>query len=400
MNQNSPLDQALSLFDYSQSIRRDLHRNPEIGFHEFRTSQVVINELAALGYEVQSGIAETGVVGLLPGLDEYPVIMLRFDMDALPIQEENQTDYVSQNPGVMHACGHDAHVAIGLTVARLLASTEVTRRATIKLIFQPAEEGLGGAERMIAEGVLTNPKPDFALGLHVWNEQPTGWMGLSSGPIMAGADTFRVNIQGKGGHGGHPHETIDPIIAAAQVVSACQTIVSRTVSPLDSAVVSFCQIQGGSTFNVIPHQVVMGGTIRSYLPKVRANVLQKIERIVENISRGMGCEGTVEVKEITPTLINHSGVANKLIMAFRKKFDTLQIDDHFQTMVSEDFAFFLKDVPGAFFFVGSSNANLGLNFGHHHPQFDIDEMVIPIAVSLMIEAVAELSQKSLSGEVL
>src|SRR5512143_3243067 len=203
-------DEAKSMFEFTQSVRRDLHRHPEMGFHEFRTAGIAAQELGRLGLEVTTGVAETGVVALLEGSHPGPVVLVRFDMDALPVTEETGAEYASQTPGVMHACGHDGHVAIGLTVARLLNAHRAQLRGSVKLVFQPAEEGLGGAKKMVEAGVLTSPRPAYSLALHLWNEKPLGWAGIVPGPLMAGAAFFTVKINGKGGHGAMPDRTVDP----------------------------------------------------------------------------------------------------------------------------------------------------------------------------------------------
>ena len=223
------LKEADRNFTYTQSLRRDFHMHPELGFQEFRTAGIVVRELNELGYEVKTGVGKTGVVALLEGAQAGPTLLLRFDMDALPITEQTDAPYASQNPGVMHACGHDGHTAVGLTVARILKGYQKQVHGTVKIIFQPAEEGLGGAKAMLADGVLDDPRPDMALAMHVWSEKPLGWLGVSAGPTMASSETFQIRLTGKGGHGGMPHLTVDPVLAAAQVVSALQSIVARNV---------------------------------------------------------------------------------------------------------------------------------------------------------------------------
>ncbi len=283
---NDIFDQANELFEYTRELRRDLHQHPELGYHEVRTAGIVARELGQLGLEVTTGVAETGVVALLEGSQPGPVALLRFDMDALPIQEETGAEFSSLNPGVMHACGHDGHVAIGLTVARILHERREQIKGAVKLVFQPAEEGLGGAERMMEAGVLNLPQVDYTLALHVWNERPVGWVGVTTGPLMAGADIFDVRIDGKGGHGALPQELVDPVVAAAQIISGLQTIVSRNISPLDTAVVSVCRLRAGEAFNVIPQFVEFGGTLRTFEPAVR-------EKVVERFSSSDFCDGRV-----------------------------------------------------------------------------------------------------------
>src|SRR5512146_66347 len=279
------LKEAKELFPYTQSLRRDLHMHPELGFREIRTGGIVAKELEALGIEVTKGVGRTGVVGLLEGSKPGPTLLLRFDMDALPIAEETGAEYASQNQGVMHACGHDGHTAIGLTVAKILHAHRDQLAGTIKLCFQPSEEGnngeeVGGAEMMLRDGVLENPKVDMSLSLHLWNEKPLGWLGVTKGPVMAGADIFTVRIIGRGGHGAIPDRAVDPVVAAANMVSALQTIVSRNVAPLETAVVSVTNIHGGTTFNVIPQEVRLEGTIRTFDSGVRQRVLARFDQIV------------------------------------------------------------------------------------------------------------------------
>lgn len=383
------LKEARSLFSYSQSLRRDFHQHPELGFQEKRTAGIVASELNQLGLEVTTGVAETGVVAMLEGTQPGPVVLLRFDMDALPIQEETGKEYASLNPGVMHACGHDGHVAIGLTVARLLAERRQQFKGAVKFIFQPAEERLGGAEGMIKGGILENPHVDFALAQHVWNERPVGWVGVTSGPLMAGADIFEVQIEGKGGHGAIPHETIDPLVAAAQIITALQTIVSRNVSPLDTAVVSVGKLRAGDAFNVIPQYAEFTGTFRTYEPSVRQRVIDRFTAIVKGIAEAQGCTATIAIHRMTPSLINSAEITDQVRVAIQE-FPSLSVEGGFRSMVSEDMAFILEKVPGCFVMVGSMNNERGLNFGHHHPQFDFDEAALPISVAAITAATLKL----------
>src|SRR5512142_2437987 len=288
------LQEAKALFPYTQSMRRDFHMHPELGFHEVRTGAIVARELEALGLEVTKGVGKTGVVGLLEGSQPGPTLLIRFDMDALPITEETGAEYASQNAGVMHACGHDGHTAIGLTVAKLLLNHRDQLAGTVKFCFQPSEEGfngedVGGNEMMMRDGVLESPHVDRTLSLHLWNDMPVGWIGVAAGPVMAGAEQFTIRLTGRGGHGASPHLTIDPIAAAAQIITALQTIASRNVAPLRSAVVSVTSVQSGTTFNVIPQRAELTGTIRTFDPAVRTLVLERFERIVHGVGETMGC---------------------------------------------------------------------------------------------------------------
>lgn len=387
--------EAQKLFAYSQSLRRDLHMHPELGYQEVRTSGIIAKELRELGLEISTGIAKTGVIALVEGEKPGPVIMLRFDMDALPINEQTGAEYASQNPGVMHACGHDGHVAVGLTVARLLNEHRDEINGTIKLVFQPAEEGMGGADRMIKEGALESPSPLRSLGLHIWNEKPIGWLGIAAGPIMAGAATFKIVVTGKGGHAAAPHLTIDPVLAAAQIVSAAQGIVARNVDPQKAAVISITTIHGGDAFNVIPQEVEMTGTIRYFEPQVKTILFQRLQQLARSVAEGMGCQATVEVQDLTPAVINDVQVTQSVKQAAESTLPGHEVDErgHF-TMGAEDFAYFQQKASGTYFLVGSNNAEKGLNYGHHHPKFDFDESVLPRAAGLMAASAVELLARS------
>lgn len=387
--------EAQSLFDYTRNLRRDFHEHPELGFEEVRTAGIVAKELQELGLEVSTGIAETGVVALIEGARPGPVVLLRFDMDALPIDEETGAEYSSQNPGVMHACGHDGHTAIGLTVARLLHAHLGELPGTVKLVFQPAEEGLGGAERMIAEGVLKNPRPDYALALHLWNEQPLGWVAAAPGPVMAASETFTVQITGKGGHGALPNHAVDPVAAAAQIITALQTITSRNVDPIDTAVVSVCTVHGGSAFNIIPPVVKLEGTIRTFTKETRGIVLKRFYEIVNGVGEAMGCQVDSVVDYFTAAVDNDSRLTEIVQNEITRMFPDVSLLTDFQTMGSEDMALMMDEIPGCYFMIGSANAEKGLNARHHHPKFDFDEDALPRAAALMAAcAMAVLSGKS------
>ena len=380
---NTLLKEAQDLFEYTRALRRDFHMHPEMGFKEVRTAGVVARELGKLGLEVTSGVAETGVVAMLEGAQPGPVALLRFDMDALPIMEETGAEYASLNPGVMHACGHDGHVAVGLTVARMLQDRRHEMRGSVKLVFQPAEEGAGGAERMVAEGVMDSPKVDYTLAMHLWNEQPLGWIGLSDGPLMAGADLFSITVEGKGGHGALPQSAVDPIVASAQIILALQTIVSRNISPLDSAVVTVGCVKAGDAFNVIPQVAELGGTIRWFDLQVRVKLVTRMEEIVQSVAAAMNCKASLTVKVMTPALINNPQVTAVVRQTIGETLPDAQVAENHRVMGSEDMAYFMQKAPGSFILIGSANAEKGLVFGHHHPRFDIDEESMPRAAALI-----------------
>ena len=385
------LKEAQELFKYTQSMRRDFHIHPELGFHEVRTAGIVAKELTNLGLEVHTGVGGTGVVAILEGTRPGPVVLVRADMDALPIIEETGAPYASQNLGVMHACGHDGHTGILLTVARMLNNHQNELAGTVKFMFQPAEEGMGGAEAMIDAGILASPKVDIALALHVWNEKPVGWIGIANGPAMAGAEIFNIKIRGNGGHGAAPHLAVDPILASAQVITALQGIVARNVPPLQTAVVSVCKIHAGETFNVIPPAVEMTGTIRTFEPAVRLLVLDRFNKTIRSVAEAMGCEADIDIQRLTPATINQSEVSAQVTSVARRVFPDADVDGaNFITMGSEDFAFVLEKVPGCFFFIGSANHEKGLDASHHHPKFDIDETSKPIGAALMTATVMDL----------
>ncbi len=382
--------QAQAWFTYSQAIRRDLHRHPEMGFQEVRTAGIVAKELRELGLEVTTGVAKTGVVAMIDGAAPGPTVLVRVDMDALPIQEETGKEYASTRPGVMHACGHDGHVAVGLTLARLLLEHRSDLRGQVKLVFQPAEEGLGGAESMIAAGVLENPKPTHTLGLHIWNERPVGWVGVVPGPLMAGGEMFTIRLTGKGGHGALPHLAVDPVAAAAQVITGLQNIVSRNVSPLKSAVVSVTMVHSGDAFNVIPQKAELRGTIRTFEPQVRELVLARFREVVSQIAGAMGCQCEIDLVRLTPPVINDPQVAERIAAQVRTVLPQADLDTGFRTMVSEDMAFMMEKVPGCYLMVGGANPALGLDFPHHHPRFDFDETALVWASATLSAAVLEL----------
>jgi amidohydrolase len=380
--------EARALREQLVAWRRDFHMHPELGFQEHRSAGIIAERLGELGYRVQTGVATTGVVGLLEAQRPGPVIMVRFDMDALPISEENETEYVSQNPGVMHACGHDAHMAVGLGVATLMAQHREEMQGTLKLIFQPGEEGMNGAEVMVREGVLENPRPDVFLATHVWNDIPVGTVDVSPGAVMAAAEQWSCTVRGSGGHGALPHQAVDPVVATAQIVTALQTVVSRNVSPLETAVVTVGAVHGGDAFNVIPPRVDLLGTIRTYSPRVRETVLRRVREVVEGVAAACGATAELEIVPLTSAVINDPEVAEVVRAAAEAVIGPEKVSSGQRTMGSEDAAFFMQDVPGCYFFLGSANAERSLNAPHHNPRFDIDEDVLPLGVAILTHALA------------
>ena len=368
--------------------RRDFHRHPELAFEEARTAEIVARALRELGLEVQTGVGRTGVVALLEGAHEGPTVLVRADMDALPIHEENETDYVSTAAGKMHACGHDGHTSIGLAVAKMLSRQQADMHGRVKFVFQPAEEIGEGARAMVDDGVLESPRPDVSIGLHLWNTLPVGTVAVTPGPAMAAADIWECTISGKGGHGASPHETRDPIVAAAQLISALQTIASRNVDPLDMAVVTVGSIHGGDAFNVIPPTVRLTGTIRTYTEETKALVHRRVREICEGVSASLGCRAEVEIRPMTLAVSNDPALAERIgrIAADVVGEENVKRDE--RSMGSEDMSYLMQDVPGCYFFVGSANAERGLDYPHHNPRFDVDEGALVTGAEILARAAA------------
>ncbi len=368
--------------------RRDFHQHPELGFQEHRTASVIADVLRRAGCRVQTGIAHTGVVGVLEGAAPGPVVMARFDIDALPITEENDLPYASQNPSVMHACGHDAHIAIGLGVATLMARRQAQMHGTLKLIFQPGEEGMNGAAVMVQEGVMENPRPDIFIAAHVWTDRPVGMVDVTPGPVTAAAEKWTCLIQGKGGHSALPHQTVDPIAASAQVITALQTVVSRNVSPQEAAVVTVSTLHGGDAFNIIPSKVTLSGTIRTYNPSVRETVLQRVREIVVGVTSACGATADLELIPLTPAVVNDPTVTEAVHRAAKIVVGAENVTSGERTMGSEDAAVFMQDTPGCYFFLGAANPQAGIQAPHHNPRFNIAEEVLPIGVAVFMETLA------------
>lgn len=379
--------EAEAIFDEMVETRRDFHRHPELGFEEIRTSGIVADRLSGLGLEVQRGIGQTGVVGLLEGARPGPTVLMRFDMDALPIQEENNIEYASQNPGVMHACGHDGHTAMGLGLAKIMARYQEQIAGTLKFVFQPAEEGLGGAFAMIADGVLENPRPDVAFAMHLWLPTPLGQVRVVPGPCMSSSSVFTLTVQGKGGHGAAPHQSIDPVLAAAHIVVALQSIVSRNINPQDSVVVSIGQMLAGTTFNVIPERAILKGTVRSYNNELHRMIYRRILEMAKNMAVAFSCTATMETIAIVAAVNNAPEPTAVVHNAAVKILGEENVIPR-RTMASEDMGFMLEEIPGCYFFIGGRNEERGLTYPHHHPKFNFDERAMINGVALMGQAAA------------
>ena len=335
-------------------FRRRIHRLPELGFEEQRTSELVFDELKSLGFAPER-LAKTGVVALLDSGRPGPTVMLRADMDALPIHELNEHEYRSQNDGCMHACGHDGHTAILLLTARKLKEAKQELRGKILFVFQPAEEGRGGAVAMLEAGLIDRYKPDCCAGLHLWSESPTGEVHAYDGAFMASTDLFEVVVQGKGGHGAVPHTACDPIVAASQMIVSLQNIVSRNVDPEESAVLTVGMIKGGDAFNVIPDSVRFAGTVRTYSRKVQQHIRASLERVLSGVASATGTEAELRYEEVTIPTVNHPRWCQVVRDIVPEVEGAFLGPSGFRTMAGEDMSFFLEKIPGVFFFVGAGN---------------------------------------------
>ncbi len=380
---------AKSIADLLSNIRRDIHRHPELSFQEHRTAGVIADILEKKGLHVRRGVAGTGVVGLLEGMDSGKCVALRADMDALPIQEKNSTEYASVHPGVMHACGHDVHVACVLGSAILLSEVRESLPGSVKFIFQPAEEINKGAKAMMKENVLSNPDVEAIFGLHTAPAIPAGKIGIRSGPLMAAVDTIRMTILGEGGHGAFPHRTRDAVVASAAVVQNLQTIVSRKISPFDQAVVSIGTIHGGEANNVISDRVEMTGTVRTYDPDTRKRMPGLLKNIITNTCSALETEGELQYIFDLPSLVNDPECVETGRLAADEIFGRENIAVPALSGGGEDFSIYLDHVPGAFFFLGTGGSH-----EWHHPEFDVDEKCLsPGAAMLALTAWKFLDRK-------
>ncbi len=368
--------------------RRSLHQRPELGFREEQTAAFVAQKLQEWGIEHQTGIAKTGVVAVVAGHRPGPVLAIRADIDALPIQEENEVAYRSQHDGIMHACGHDGHTAIALGTAYYLSQHRDEFAGTVKFIFQPAEEGPGGAKPMIEAGVLKNPDVDAIIGLHIWNNLPLGTVGVREGALMAAVELFDCTIQGRGGHGALPHQTIDAIVVSAQIVNALQTIVARNVDPLKAGVVTVGKLQAGHACNIIADTAEMSGTVRYFDPSLENFFAERVEAIIAGVCQSHGASYSLNYQKLYPPVINNGAIAQLVRSITENVIETpVGIVPECQTMGGEDMSFFLQEVPGCYFFLGSANLNRGLAYPHHHPRFDFDETVLGLGVEIFVRCV-------------
>jgi len=397
-----PIDKAISKnLNTIIDLRHQIHQYPELGNREYKTAKLVAEHLRSLGIEVETDIAYTGVVGVLKGNKPGPVVAVRADMDALPVTEETdlsfkstvKTTYLDKEVGVMHACGHDIHTSVQLGVASVLASMKRSLPGTVKFIFQPAEEGPppgeeGGADLMLKEGVFDNPKPSAVFGLHTHAALEVGELGLTIGPAMAAVDQFIITIKGKQSHGAYPHKSVDPIIMATEVVTAFQTIRSRSLSPLEPSVVTVGIIRGGERFNIIPEEVHLEGTVRTYDPEVQDMVEKRMNKILEGITLAYGGSFELNYERGTPATINNPELCKQMIPTLERVVgkDNLKMMD--PVMGGEDFAIFANEVPGIYYRLGVVKP--GTTSGWiHTPTFRADDSCLEVGIRAMSNLVVD-----------
>lgn len=363
------------------SLRRDFHAHPELGFKEERTSEIIYDYLTELGLEVER-IAKTGVVGLLRGENSGKTVMLRSDIDAVPVEEENDLEFKSQNEGVAHNCGHDGHMAMMLIAAKILSENKDKINGNIKFAFQPNEED-AGAYLMIEDGVMEEPEVDAVFGIHLWSLIESGKIGIVEGPLMASSNYFKVNLKGKGGHAGAPHDSIDPIAGATSIVDNVYKMQSRELNAIKPTVISFCKIMADSTPTIIPEKVEMEGSIRC-LHDGFEDVKDRVERIIKNTARANRLAYEFETRLGNSLLNNDPDLTNLVKETAGDLIGEENIESDVQVMLGEDFAEYSEFAPVAFYFVGIADEEKGTDYPHHHPKFNIDEDVLPLGVKMHI----------------
>ncbi|MGC8595301.1 MAG: M20 metallopeptidase family protein [Candidatus Kryptoniota bacterium] len=381
-------DKILSLSTKIQKdlikIRRTLHQMPELAFEEYKTSKIVSRFLKRLGIEIKEGVAYTGVVGVLHGKGHGKVVALRADMDALPIQEETNLAFASKKNGIMHACGHDAHMAMLIGAAIILKQLSNDFPGTVKFIFQPSEErNPGGAKIMEEEGVLKDPDVDAIFGQHVTNDLPVGKFGFKSGPLMASADEIYITVSGKGGHGAKPHNTVDPVVIASEIVMALQTTISRMKNPFEPSVLTIGAVHGGTVPNVIPDEVRLSGTFRAMNETWRKRALNLIQKMCTNIAAGSGAKCTCEISRGYPVLQNSEPETSLASECAKELFGYKSATTIEPVMAAEDFSFFLKKVPGSFWWIGTGDKKDGSIEPLHSSKFRLSEQVLQYGSALL-----------------
>ncbi len=381
-------DAARKLKPWLIEQRRDFHMHPELMYQEVRTSGIVAAHLKKLALEdIRTGLAKTGVSALVRGRKPGPVVALRADMDALPIDESAQNiPYKSKNPGVKHACGHDAHTTMLMGAAEVLQSMRNEIAGTVKLVFQPAEEGGRGAQKMIDDGVLENPKPAAIIGQHVWPNTVTGSVDYCPGAFMASGDFFTITIQGKSAHGARPEDGIDAVVIAAECVSALQTIRSRRIATSDPLVLSVGSFHGGTAANIIADRVELKGTLRTLNAGVRDRAISMMHQVLDGVTKALGGTYQLDVQDIGTVTYNDPALVAQTIPALARVFGENNVRQIGPQMVAEDFSYYQKQIPGFFYFIGVRNESKGFVHAVHTPEFDLDEDVLPLGVQALTSA--------------
>jgi carboxypeptidase Ss1 len=375
-------------------IRRAVHQNPELSYKEEATASLVAEKLESMGIKVRRGVGGTGVVGILTGGLKGKVVGLRADMDALPVEETADVEFRSKNKGVMHACGHDTHVAMLLAAAKILSDHRKELHGTVKFFFQPAEEhgGTGGAKPMIEDGAMVDPKVDYVFGLHIeGTSYRSGEFAVRQGAVMAAPDSFRITVKGKGGHGAYPHEAVDPIYIAGQLILALQGVSGRMIDPVQPFVVSVCRVQAGTKDNIIPDNAVLEGTIRTLDEATRARAKARVKRVVQEVSRAFGGRSEIEFMEDAYPVTFNDPRTTERVADLLKKIPGVKVKTAAQVMGGEDFSRFLEVAPGTFYFLGTRNDAKGCIHPNHSSKFKVDEDVLKLGAASLALVAAEFT---------
>ncbi len=374
---------AHALADETVATRRDFHRHPEIAFEETRTAGIIADKLKSLDLDVRTGVGKTGVVAVLETGKPGNTVLMRADIDALPVHEECETEYRSTLAGKMHACGHDGHASVLLSAAKILSERRDDLKGKLVFVFQPAEEIVRGAQAMLDDGALDGLEPDSSIGLHLSSAHPAGVVAVRSGPAMAATDSFRVLVKGKGGHAARPQDSVDPVMIAANLVTSLQSLVAREVDPVDQAVVTLTSIHGGSAYNIIPEEVELKGTLRTFSPHTRSYLTERVKTVARGVVETLRGEAEVEWRDGSPAVVNDAALTEQFRAVAREVVGEGRVLVAPQIMGGDDMALWLQQAPGCYFFVGAGDEAKGTHHPHHHPKFDIDEAVLPLAVELL-----------------
>jgi amidohydrolase len=378
-----------ALSDETVATRRDLHRHAELSTEEHRTQGLILERLSAIGADGVRAVADTGATALIRGALPGPNLLWRADIDALPLREETGLSFSSEGGKAMHACGHDGHVAIALAMASALQQALASLAGTVRFAFQPAEEHVGGAQRMIDEGIMDSPVVGRVFGLHIWATTPVGQVAITAGPVFAASTHFRIIIRGRGGHAAAPHEAVDPIVVAAHAIVALQTVVSRSVNPEETAVLTVGRIQGGVRGNIIPNEVMLSGTIRTFNRDVESRVVKRAAAILDGITAAWGATYQFDTSTL-PAVVNDAECAALAAGAAGTLLGPEGVVEG-RTTGGDDMAYFLEKVPGAYILLGGRKPGAGPAWPHHHPKFDFDEACLPLGVELGLRIIEESS---------